>query len=190
LTLPGDPQQSGLVIVQGALVSPLKGWSKVFAGGDKEEVLVVTAATLISEANASSPGRPIPDANGVLFAPVTPGRHRLADVGFLRQRTTSPVVTGSGSSITTRVTYDVTPAALQKIPALTFDVKPGQVVYIGYLRMDYNEGSLTDPASITGYELVSNPQAERATLSVLLKHLDPASPWRAALAERLRAQGN
>jgi len=174
---PESPRDGGLVIVYGELVTPLERWSKVFAGGAKEDVRPLDYGRMVTDAGDSVQGRGL-DGGVVVFNP-RPGRYRLRTIGYLQRRSTGPYP----------VAFGVTPAALEQFPALAMDVGPSDVIVVGKVVVRYRDATLTDDFALESLGVAPQPAGERAALAAVLAALDPGSPWRPLLEQRLRALG-
>lgn len=175
--LPGSPETSGLVIVQGECTSPLVRWGRVFAGGAHDSHLPFERGHLVADPGVDVLGRGI-DGGVVVFNP-PPGRYRVDNVGFVEHRSTGPYP----------VTFDLPPQAYEAHPELVVTVRPGQVAVVSKLILHYRDASLMEDFAFEGLEVVQDTGGEKAAIAAVLPHVEAGNPWRPVLEARLRSLG-
>lgn len=172
------PEASGLVIVRGEMIMPLERWGKFLAGGAKEEVRPMDYGRIEDERGTSVSGRAIGEgsADVLVFSPPRPGRYRIATLGYVQRRSTGAYP----------VDFAPPPEVLAGTPALTFDVRPGEVSVLSKAVIHYNDATLQTDFELTRWEVVADAAGERAAMATVLTALDAASPWRTVLERRMK----
>lgn len=171
------PSAAGLVIVYGDMTMPLVRWGRVFAGGAKEDVRPLDYGRIGIEGGPSVQGRGL--GGGAVAFSAPSGRYRVRTLGYVQRRSAGPYP----------MDFEPPAAAFEQYPALMFEVRAGEIVLVGKVRIQYRDASLQEDFALERYTVTPDPRAERAALSAVLAELDPASPWRPLVAQRLAAAG-